>query len=106
MTVSPPPSGYLLICRDNKPQGSPRSLRDAGIGARSSTVTIGSKGDIRVTGLAPVELCVMRRGKEAVVMDGAKGSQKFTIVDIPNSINISNTNIILKFGTDASKLRC
>ena len=105
-TIMPPPSGYILVCRDGKPQGSYKSIRNIGIGARRSKVTIGSKGHLRIPGLKPVEVRVERRGQEAVVLDGTTGAQRFTIRQTPNPVHTSNTSIVLKFGTDPSQLRC
>lgn len=105
--ISPPPGGYVLIIRDGKAQGSPRSIRNTGMSVLRNKVTIGSKGHIRIAGLAPIEFRVERRGKkDAVVMLGAKGPQKLAIRETPpTQLSTSNASIILKFSTDASKLR-
>lgn len=104
-TVKPPPGGHVLVCREGKAAGGTRSLRAIGIGARSSTVTIGSKGHLKVTGADPVVCRVERRGKDAVVFQGAKGVQLFTIGAIAKDLRVSN-DIVIKFCTDASRLKC
>ncbi len=105
--ISPPPDAYVLIIRDGKAQSSPRSIRNAGMGVLRNKVTIGSEGHIRIAGLKPIELRVERRGKkDAVVLDGATGSQKTAIHETPPAqLNTSNTSVILKFSTDATRLR-
>ncbi len=105
LTILPPPSGHMLVLRDNKAQGSPVSIRNAGIGARRSKVTIGSKGHIRIAGLEPVELRVERRGKEAIVMEGSNGPQKLVIGEFPKQLVTSDASIILKFSTKSAKLK-
>lgn len=98
--VSPPPTAYILICRDGKPEGPTRSVRAAGLKARRSVVTIGSKGHIRVAGMTK-ELRVQRQGKEAVIVDGKTPN---TIRDTPGQI--SDNAVIVKYGRDQSKLKC
>jgi hypothetical protein len=105
MTVQPPPAGYVQVFRNGRAEGSYRSLRGAGQAARSSTVTIGSQGIVRVAGLEPVELRVERRGENGVVLRGAKGPQLFTIRDIPASYTAANGTIVLKFALDPRNLR-
>lgn len=98
--VSPPPQGYVLICMAGKPQGAVRSIRGAGLAARRSTVTIGSKGHIPVTGMSKV-LRIQRQNKEAVVFDGVN---KQSIRSVPSEIR--DGEVVVKFCTDQSRLRC
>ena len=63
MTVRQPPAGYVQVYRNGKAEGSYKSLRSLGQAARKSTITIGSKGMLKVPGMEPVELRVERRGQ-------------------------------------------
>jgi hypothetical protein len=103
MTVQPPPSGYVQIFRNGKAEGAYKSLKSLGQGARSSRVTIGSEGMLRVAGLEPVELRVERRGQAAVVLKGAKGPQLFQVRDIPSTYTAAN-GIVLKFAREPRHL--
>ncbi len=98
--VSKPADAYILVCRDGKQEGRLRSVRSVGYEVRRSVVTIGSKGHIRVAGMSK-ELQVRRRGKEAIIVEG-KSTQ--TVRDIP--AQISDGNIVVKYGRDQSKMKC
>jgi hypothetical protein len=106
LTVSPPPSGYVLVCQGNKAAGSPKSLRNAGLAGRSSKVTIGSRGHIRVSKLKSVEFRVERRGKEVIVVDAASDQVKCTVRQLPSQVNTSDVSTVLRFSTDPAQLRC
>jgi hypothetical protein len=107
MTVKQPPHGYVQVYRNGKAEGPYKSLRSLGQASRRSTVTIGSKGLLRVPGLEPVELRVERRGKTAAVFRGTSGQQLFQIRDIPSTHMASGAAggaIVLKFSTDPRQL--
>lgn len=105
MTVRQPPAGYVQVYRNGKADGSYKSLRSLGQSARKSSITIGSKGLLKVPGMEPIELRVERRGDIAVVSRGASGPQAFQIRDIPSMYTASGGNgITLKFSTDPKQL--
>lgn len=127
-TISPPPDGYVLICEGPKAQGAVKPLRSIGLSMRSSKITIGPKGHIKVgsakpdrgakpvpgakptpgakpaSDIKPVLFRVERRGKESVVVDAATGAQQFVIREIPNPLTYGN--VTLKFSTDQKQLHC
>lgn len=103
-TINPPPAGHVLVCKDGKPVRGVHSLKVLGLGARKSTITIGSKGVLKVADLDPIAYRVERHGKEAFVFQGAKGPQQFSIGKIPNEIHTGNT--VIKFCTDTQYLKC
>jgi hypothetical protein len=105
MTVRQPPGGYVQVYRNGKAEGAYKSLRSLGQAARKSTITIGSKGMIKVAGMEPVELRVERRGDVSAVLRGPNGPQIFQIRDIPSMHTSSGGNgIVLKFSTDPRQL--
>jgi hypothetical protein len=110
MTVRQPPAGYVQVYRNGKAEGSYKSFRSLGQSARKSTITIGSKGLLRVPGMEPVELRVERRGPVSIVARGASGPQLFQIREIP-SMHVASgaasggNGITLKFSTDPRQLR-
>ena len=105
MTVRQPPAGYVQVYRNGKAEGSYKSLRSLGQAARKSTITIGSKGMLKVAGMEPVELRVERRGNAAAVLRGPNGPQLFQIREIPSMHTASGGNgIVLKFSTDPRQL--
>lgn len=108
LTVTPPPSGYVLVCRKGRAEGSPKSIRNAGVAfcRSSSKPTIGSKGHVRVSRLKPVEFRVEQRGKEVVVLDAASGQVKCTLRQVPTQVNTSDMDTVLRFSTDPAQLRC
>jgi hypothetical protein len=105
MTVQQPPGGYVQVYRNGKAEGAYRSLKSLGQANRSSTVTIGSQGMLKVAGLEAVELRVERRGATGVVLRGAKGPQLFQIREIPSSFTAANGTVVLKFAADPRQLR-
>lgn len=105
-TILPPPTGFVLVCKDGQAQGTPKSIHEAGIGARRRQVTIGSDGHIRVSGVKPVELIVARRGGKTVVLDGKTKVQRFELRAIPHRETIRDTDIVLLFGTEGPQLKC
>jgi hypothetical protein len=105
MTVRKPPTGYVQIYRNGRPEGGYKSLKSLGHATRSNIVTIGSQGMLKIAGLEPVELRVERRGANAVVLRGAKGPQLFTIREIPTSHTAASGSVVLKFAVDPRQLR-
>jgi hypothetical protein len=106
MTVRQPPAGYVQVYRNGKAEGSYKSLRSLGQSARKSTITIGSKGLLRVPGMEPAELRVERRGDVSAVLRGKNGPLLFQIREIPSMHTASGGNgIVLKFSTDPKQLR-
>ena len=117
-----------MICEGPKALGAVKPLRSIGLSARSSKITIGPKGHIKVgsvkptrgtkpapgvkptpgakpaSDIKPVLFRVERRGKESVVVDAATGALRFVIREIPNSLTYGD--VTLKFSTDQKQLHC
>jgi hypothetical protein len=102
MTVRQPPTGYVQVYRNGKADGSYKSLRSLGQAARKSTITIGSKGMLKVAGMEPVELRVERRGAWP---PPARPNGTIVPREIPSMHTSSGGNgIVLKFSTDPRQL--
>ena len=110
-TLTPPPKGHVLACRQGEKRAMPKSVYEAGMSRRKSQVTIGGdrkKAHIYVPGLKPAEFRVERHKErdQIVLVDAESGSRKGTFADQPSTIRTSNPDVTLKIGLDRSKLKC
>lgn len=107
ITLSPPPKGYVLVCRagKNRPE-QPRDVYSIGRKKRKNQITIGGdkKDDIYVKDLQPGEFVVKKEGSKVVLMSGSKPT---TFDNDPNPVPVytSQTDVTLKVGLDRGKLR-
>lgn len=105
--ISPPPKGYVLICRQGDPMPMARSIYSVGMSRRVSRVTIGGnqkKDTIYVKGLAPSEFVVEKQGDSTVLISPKNPGKTFK--DLPDMISTSQNIVTIKFGLDQTKLRC
>jgi hypothetical protein len=108
-TISPPPEGYVLICRNGKSDGS-HSVKSVGLSACVREVKIGGsqrKAHIYVEGLKDVEFIVTQRGDQTIIVDADTGAMKATFDDrTPKQVTTSQGDVVLKVKADQRKLRC
>jgi hypothetical protein len=107
-TFAPPPKGYVLVCRNGKPEG-PYSVYNAGIAHRANKVTVGEdrkRAHIYIRGLKPQEFYIVQQGDDVKIFDVERGTLKGTFRKAPTSVSTSNSEVRLRVGLDNSRLRC
>ena len=106
MTVRQPPAGYVQVYRNGKAEGSYKSLRSLGQSARKSTITIGSKGLLKVPGMEPVELRVERRGQRIRACCAGRTARSCSRSGRSRRCTPrpAGNGIVLKFSTDPKQL--
>lgn len=107
-TFTPPPKGYVLVCRHGKAERI-LSTYSIGMSRRANRITIGGnrkKAHIFVSGLKPIEFYITGEEYIAKIFDAERGVIKGTLRDIPTDITTSNMDIRLRIGLDQTKLKC
>jgi hypothetical protein len=108
--VSPPPRGYVLVCRPDERVPTAKSVQSAGLARRARRVTIGGdakRAHIYVRGLKPVEFVVVKQNDRIVLLDAQTGTSKGIFDDRTSTIvSTSNGEITLRICQDQSRLRC
>lgn len=107
--ISPPPKGYVLVCRAGKTDKGPLSTYNLGMSRRQRKIIIGSnrkKVAIHVRDLKPMEFYIIQDGNDVKIFDAEKGAVKATFRDIATDVTTSITDVKLRVGIDQSKLKC
>lgn len=108
-TVSPPPMGYLVVCREGERGAEPISIYDTGMIHRVSKIKIGSnprRAHIVVDGMMDVEFIVERMANQVAIREiGDREPFAFFDQEV-RLVRTSDPKLILKISSDSNKLGC
>ncbi len=107
--ISPPPKGYVLVCRAGKTEKGPLSTYNLGMARRRRKITIGSnrkKVDIYVRDLKPVEFYVIQDGQDVKMYDAEKKVARVTFRKTAEPVTTSVNEVKLRVGLEQPNLQC
>jgi len=108
-TVSEPPRGYLLICKDGKPLDSPIDLYSLGREKRAYRIAVGSDSNralVVVNGLRSVEFIIERRSVLTTVRDPDEKEPFAFLDDDVRLVRTSDPKVIIRLSMKREKLKC